>query len=117
MSSLDAQHRHSAEHTFHEVPSPASQQRVTQRGEKVGLDWGGLLHLIFNTPKLILAAVGAVAIVLFAILGPFLLLALVALVLFIGPFKQLLKPTQRRKMNQFITRTNAYVEERRKTGG
>ena len=117
MSSLGPQHRHSTEHTFNEVPPPASQQRLTQRDARVGLDWGGLLHLIIKGPKSSLAVVVTVAIILFAILGPLLLFPLIALVLFTGPFKQLLKPKQRRKMNQFITRTNAYVEERRKTGG
>ena len=116
-SNLGSQHRHSAEHTFHEVSSPASQQRITQGDEAVVLDWGGLLHQIFNTPKSSLAVVGTVAIVLFAILGPFFLFPLIALVLFTGPFKQLLKPKQRQKVNELIARTNAYVEERRRTGG
>jgi hypothetical protein len=116
-SRLDPQHRDSAKHTFNEVPSPASQQKLTQGNEAVVLDWGGLLHLIFNTSKSSLAVVGTVAFVLFAILGPFILFPLIALVLFTGPFKQMLKPKQRQKMNQFITRANAYVEERRKTGG
>ncbi len=116
-SSLDSQHRHSTEHTFHEAPSPALQQGFTQGDETVVLDWRGLLDLIFNTPKSILAVVGTVAFVLFAFLGPFLLFPLIALVLFTGPFRQLLKPMQRQKVNVLIARTNAYVEERRKTGG
>ena len=117
VSHLASQHRHSAEHTFHEGPSPKSQQRFPQDNETVALDWRGLLTLISNQSKSSMAAVGTVAIVLFTILGPFILFPLVALVLFTGPFKQLLKPVQRRKVNQFITRTNAYVEERRRTGG
>jgi hypothetical protein len=116
-SKLDPQHQHSAEHTFREVASPAPQQSLAQGNDTVVLDWGGLLQLIFNTPKTSLAVVGAVAFVLFAILGPLILFPLIALVLFTGPFKQMLKPKQRQKMNQFITRTNAYVEERRRTGG
>ena len=116
-SNLDSQHRHSTEHTFHEAPSPASQQRFTQGDETVVVDWRGLLNLIFNTPKSSLAAVAGVAILLFAILGPFLLIPLIALVLFTGRFRQRLKPMQRQKMNEFIARTNAYVEERHKTGG
>ncbi len=116
-SGLGSQHRHSTEHTAHEVPSPKSQQRFTQDDETVLLDWRGLLNLIFNTPKSSLAVVGTVAIVLFAILGPFFWLAPIVLVLFTGRFRQLLKPMQRQKMNEFIARTNAYVEERRKTGG
>jgi len=116
-SNLDAQHRHSTEHTFYEAPSPASQQRFTQGDETVALDWRGLLNLIFNTSKSSLAVVGTVAFVLFAFLGPFFLFPLIALVLFTGRFRQRLNPEQRQKMNEFIARTNAYVEERRKTGG
>ncbi len=116
-SNLDSQHRHSTEHTFHEAPSPASQQRFTQGDETVMLDWRGLLDLIFNAPKSSLAVVGTVAFVLFAFLGPFLFFPLIAFVLFTGRFRQQLKPMQRQKMNEFIARTNAYVEERRKTGG
>jgi len=107
-SKLNSQHQHSDEHTF--------QQRITQGDETVVLDWGGLLNLIFNTPKSSLAVVGTVVFVLFPILGPFFLFSLIALVLCTGRFRQLLKPMQRRKMNEFITQANAYVEERRKTG-
>ena len=116
-SNLDAQHQHSAEHTFYEAPSPASQLKFTQGDEIVVLDWRGLLNLISNTSKSSLAVVGTVAFVLIAILGPFVLFPLIAFVLFTGPFRQRLKPKQRQKMNEFIARTNAYVEERRKTGG
>ena len=81
------------------------------------VDWRGLLNLILNAPKSSLAMVGTVAFVLFAFLGPILLFPLIAFVLFTGRFRQRLKPMQRQKMNEFIARTNAYVEERRKTGG
>ena len=116
-SNLDPQHQHSAEHTFYEAPSPASQLKFTQGDETVVLDWRGLLNLILNTSKSSLAVVGTVAFVLFVILGPFVLFPLIAFVLFTGPFRQRMKPKQRQKMNEFIARTNAYVEERRRTGG
>jgi len=83
----------------------------------VVVDWRGLLNLIFNTPKSSLAVVGTVAFVLFAFLGPFLLIPLIAFVIFTGRVRQQLKPMQRQKMNEFIARANTYVEERRKTGG
>jgi len=116
-SRLSSQHQHSDEHTFHEAPLPVPQQGITQSDETVVLDWRGLLNLIFNTPKSSLAVVGSVAIMLFAILGPFFLFSLILLGIFTGRFRQLLKPMQRQKMNELIARTNAYVEERRKTGG
>ena len=112
-SSLGSQHRHSTEHVPREMSSTASQQRFTPGDETVVLDWLGLLKPIFNAPMSSLVVIGAMAIVLFIVLGPFFLFPLVALVLFTGPFKQLLKPRQRQKVNQFITRINAYVEEQR----
>ena len=113
VSNLSSRHRHSAEHTAHEVPSPASQPSFIQGDESVVLDWRGLLNLIFNTPKSSLAVIGSVAFVLFAFVGPFFLFPLVALVLFTGPFKQLLKSKQRQKVNELIARTNAYIDDRR----
>lgn len=71
------------------------------------VDWRGLRNLIFNAPKSSLAVVGTVAVVPFP---------LIAFALFTGRFRQLLKPEQRQKVNELIARTNAYVEERRKTG-
>jgi len=115
-SNPGSQHRHSAEHVPHEVASRASQARITRGGETVVLDWRGLLKPIFNAPKLSLAVIGTAAIILIIVFGPFFLLPLIALVLFTGPFKQQLQPKQRQKMNQFIARINAYVEERRKGG-
>jgi len=108
LSSLSSQHRHSAEH----VP----QARTTLGDAAVVLDWRGLLKPIFNAPKSSLAVIGTAAIILIIVFGPFFLLPLIVLVLFTGPFKQRLKPKHRQKVNQFITRINAYVEERRKTG-
>ena len=108
LSNLGSQHRHSATH----VP----QARPTLGDETVVLDWRGLLKPIFNAPKSSLAVIGTAAIILIIVFGPFFLLPLIALVLFTGPFKQRLEPKHRQKVNQFITRINAYVEERRKTG-
>jgi hypothetical protein len=116
-SSLGSQHRHSSEHKPHEVPSPASQPMFTRGDETVVLDWRELLKPIFNAPKSSLAVIGIAAIILLTVFGPFFWFPLIALVLFTGPFRQLLKPMQRQKVNQFITRINAYVEERRKDGG
>jgi hypothetical protein len=116
LSSLSSQHRHSAEHVPHEVPSPASQPRFTLGDETVVLDWRGLLKPIFNAPKASLAVIGTAVIILFTVFGPFFWFPLIALVLFTGPFKQQLQAKHRQKVNQFITRINAYVEERRKGG-
>ena len=114
-SKLGAKHRHSVEHVPHEVPTHASQPGFTRGDDTVALDWRGLLKPVFDAPKTSLIVIGGVAMVLFTVLGPFIFFPLIALVLFTGPFKQLLQIKQQQKMNQFITQINAYVEERRKT--
>ena len=116
-SSLGSRHRHSVEHRPHEARLSASQPRITLGDETVVLDWHGLLKPILNAPKSSLAVIGAVACGLLTVVGPFLLLPFVALVLFTGPFKQLMQAKQRQKVNHFISQINAYVEERRKNGG
>ena len=116
VSGLGPPHQGVVEHVFHKVQSPESQQRPTQSDDTVVLNWAGLLRLIFSTQKSSLAAVAIVVVVLFAIFGPFLLIALIALLLFTGRFKKMLNSSQGQKMNELITRINAHVEERRKTG-
>ena len=115
VSGLGAPHEGVVEHVFHKVQSPESQQRPTQSDETVVLDWAGLLRLIFSTQKSGLAVVVIVVGVLFANFGPFLLIALFALLLFKVRFKQMLNPSQGQKMNELITRINAHVAEQRKT--
>ena len=106
-----------AKHTPFKVSSAAPQQRRSQIDGSVDLDWSGLLLLVWNAPKVVVAAVGFLAFVLFGILGPFFLLPLIAFVLFTGPFKQQLQPEQLQKVDEFTSRINAYIAERRKTGG
>ena len=117
VSNLTARHRHSAVHVAHEVASPVSQAGFALGDETMTLDWRGLLTLIFNAPKSTLAVIGGLSFVLFAVFGPFLLIPLVALIFFLGPFKDQLKPKQLQTVNELIARTNAYVEDKRKTGG
>jgi hypothetical protein len=117
VTGLPAHDQDSTKHTPLKISSAATQQRSMLADEPMVLDWSGLLQLIFNSSKSNLAIVGTIAFVLFAIMGPFFLVPLIALMAFTGPFKQLLQPKQRQKVNQFITQTNAYIEERRKIGG
>jgi hypothetical protein len=63
-------------------------------------------------PKALLGLIALAGLFLFGILGPFLFIPLVLLVMFTGPFRQMLKPEQRREMNEFIVRANDYIEER-----
>ena len=58
-----------------------------------------------------------VGLFLFVIFGPFLVLPLLALVFFTGPFRSMLKRSQREQANEFIARANAWIDERRRAGG
>ena len=62
----------------------------------------------------ILAFVG---LFLFSILGPLLVLPLIALVLFTGPFRSMLNRSQRKQANEFIARANAWIDDRRRARG
>lgn len=108
-STINVQHRHSSEH----MPMQTTTQHLAEPGRDAQLDWRGLLSLIFKAPKSGLAAVGFVAFVLFAILGPFLFLPLVVLLIFFGPLKQSLQPGQAQKVNETIAKINAYVDAKR----
>ena len=43
-------------------------------------------------------------------------MALVALVALTGPFRSVLAPAQRKQLDEFIVRANAFIEERRRSG-
>ena len=81
------------------------------------LDWSGLLGLLLTMPKVVLGILVFVGLFLFSIFGPFLVLALIALVLFTGPFRSMLNRSQREQANEFIAKVNAWIDERRRAGG
>jgi len=74
------------------------------------------LAVILVTSKTVLAVIAFFGILLFGLFGPLLLLPLFAFVLLTGPVRQLLKPQQRREMNFFVARANAFINERRRAG-
>ena len=49
---------------------------------------------------------------LFGVLGPLLFVPLVLLVLFTGPFRGMLKPEQRRQIDDIVASINRAIEER-----
>ena len=81
------------------------------------LDWGGLLGLLLSLPKTIAFALIAAGFVLFSLFGWLIVLPLVALVLFTGPFRSLLQPAQRNQLNDLVANINSFIDERRGTGG
>jgi hypothetical protein len=122
LSHIAIEHRHIAPSKHHTAPTPTlkttpkHQARATRYGETVPFDWAGLMAVILVTSKTVLAVIAFFVIFLFGIFGPFMLLALIALMFLTGPFRQLMKPQQRKIMNEFVVRANAYIEERRKSG-
>jgi hypothetical protein len=98
------------------VPSAGSQYSAGDESVSETLNWGGLLGLLLAMPKAILGIVAFAGIFLFGILGPFLFVPLVLFVMFTGPFRQMLKPEQRKEMNEFVVRFNDYIEQRARGG-
>jgi hypothetical protein len=93
----------------------SSAGRQSARGDT--LDWTGLLGLLFGLPKALLFAFIAAGFVLFSIFGWFVVVPLVALALFSGPFRSLLQPAQRSQLDDVVARINAFIDERRGSGG
>ena len=121
-SHLGVEHRHTTQAKHHTalapMPKPKSKPLVspTRHDEIVPFDWAGLLAVILVTSKTVLAVIAFVVVFLFGILGPFMFLAFIALMFLTRPIRQLMKPQERQKMNEFVVRANAYIEERRKSG-
>lgn len=119
-SALSLRHRHITQEEHHRMPaatiSPSARNDMRVRaatGTVDTLDWSGLLAVIFAMPKVLLAVLVVGGFFLFGIFGPLLLLPLLAFVLLTGPFRQMLKPEQRRQMNAFIVRANELIDRQR----
>jgi hypothetical protein len=120
-SEIAVRHRHVTQAEHHTGWKPLAVTRKQRMGQQGGrgdtLDWGGLVGLLFGLPKAILFAVIVAGSVLFSLFGWLIVVPLVALVLFTGPFRSLLRPTQRDQLNDFVVRVNALIEEQRNPGG
>ena len=121
MSEMPIRHRHVSQSQHHDTWEPPAVSHAPRVGRQAGrgdtLDWSGLIGLLFGLPKAILFAVVAAGFVLFSLFGWLILVPLVALVLFTGPFRSLLRPVQRDQLNEFVVRVNALIEEQGKPGG
>lgn len=127
-SNISKRHRHIPQTQHHTggrssrtVPDYAARTPVPQgmdSGEQVveTLNWGGLLATVFGLPKVILFFMAIGGLFLFGLFGPFLFVPLVLFVLFTGPFRQMLKPEQRRDMNAFIVKANDHIDRQRGRG-
>jgi len=115
LSNISITHRHTTQKTHHTVPTSVPQNMQTDDAETVPLDWAGLWSLILTIPKTALSVIAFVGVILFGFFGTLLFLPLIAVVLVTGPFRKILNSKQRRDMNAFVTKANAYIEERRKS--
>ena len=110
-SKLAVQHQHQPQSVHHSKPKPLA--RPATSGEMEALNWTGLLAMLFEMPKIVLAMLILAGLFLFGIFGPLLFVPLVLIVLFTGPFRQSLKQEQRAQMNEFTARLNDYIAKRR----
>lgn len=121
-SQMAVEHRHTTQAEHHTAATPTLMPRTEPlarpdgHDEIVPFDWAGLLAVILVTSKTVLAVIAFFVVFLFGFFGPFMFLAFVGLLFLTVPFRQTMKPRQRQKMNEFVVRANAYIEERRKSG-
>jgi len=119
-SKIAVRHRHISQTEHHQAPSsnsrrgPEQQRTFTVDNEVETLDWAGLVDIVFTMPKALLIVMAFFGIFLFGIFGSFLFLPLIGLVLFTGPFRQVLKQEQRDNLNTLVESINAFIAERRR---
>jgi len=119
-SKMSSRHRHVPPEVHHRAPSPAPTRTPRQQNgfvvhdEIETLDWGALANRLLSIPKALLAVIIFAGLFLFGLFGPFLFVPLIAFVLFTGPFRQMLKPEQRKNLNALVQRINDFVAERRR---
>lgn len=118
VSNLNRVHRHSQRTRVVAAPvattrdSSAKPQKLTSvNHETVPLDWNGLISVLAKLPKTLWGVFAFLALVFFNFLGFFVLLPLLVILLFTGPFRGLLQPRQREEMNKLIIRANAMIDE------
>ncbi len=104
-------HRHISQKEHHR-PRPSPQTLVTTDDSSVEtLNWGGLISWLVSLPRFVLAFLVVGGFFLFGLLGPLLFVPLILLVLFTGPFRGMLKPEQRRQIDDMVAWINRVVEE------
>ena len=106
-------HRHISQREHHRA-RPSPQTLVTTRNQAVEtLNWAGLIGWLVSLPKLILGLIFVGGFFLFGLFGPLLFVPLVLLILFTGPFRGMLKPEQRRQIDDIVVSINRAIDEQR----
>jgi cation transport ATPase len=116
-SKMQVQHVHTSPREHHQASRPDPEIRLSDDVEVEAFNWAGLMSLLFMIPKLVIGIGAFAGFILFGIFGWFIFLPLVAFVLLTGPFRQMLKPEQRKEMNTLVAKANAFIEEQRQRGG
>ncbi|MDJ0712231.1 MAG: hypothetical protein QNJ14_17715 [Woeseiaceae bacterium] len=108
-------HRHISQQEHHRPnPRQAAQTPMTAANQEVEkLNWAGLIGWLVTLPRFVLALILLGGFFLFGIFGPFLFVPLILLVLFTGPFRNTLKPEQRRQIDEIVAWVNRAIEEQR----
>lgn len=130
-SQLSAQHQHITQ-TSHHAPRPGEAHRhISQREhhrrrplrqnpvtitnqanqDVETVNWAGLIGWLVSLPKFVLGLILIGGFYLFGLFGPLLVLPLILLVLFTGPFRGMLKPEQRRQLDDMVAWINRTIEE------
>ena len=115
-SNIDIAHRHISQATHHTAPRPSIQNEPSHDAATVPFDWSGLMSIVSSMPRTGATVMLFFGVILFGFFGVFVFLPLIAIVFLTGPFRQIMNQQQRTTMNTFVTRANAYIEERRKSG-
>lgn len=110
-SAIKARHIHTSQASHHQPPPSISQPQavIPVRGDVETLNWGRLFAWLFGLPKAALFIIAIAGFFLLMVFGPFLVFLLFGFVLLTGPFRQMLKPKQRREMNAFVVRANEII--------
>jgi hypothetical protein len=116
-SKMGVRHRHVPEEVHHRAtvqrtrPAPEQQRTFITPDATDALDWAGVVRWLRALPRIVLGAMVVAGFFLFGLFGPILFLPLIALVLFTGPFRQMLGEAQRNNLNMLVQRINAFVAD------
>jgi len=109
-------HRSKGDHSGHAKPQhqprrprPERESMITSMEEVAELDWGGVLRWLTSRSLSILVIVVFTLLILVSAFGPLLLLPVIALLAFTGPFRSLLNLQQREVLDKLIQRINTHV--------
>lgn len=110
-----SRHTHVSQAVHHQPRSTASQSQISPSGneEVETLKWAQLVAWLFSLPKAAVFTIAIAALFFFLLFGPFLMLPLLVFVLFTGPFRRMLKPERRERLNEFVVRTNEFLARER----